>query len=37
MEYEFLINYLKARIENEEYIDRDELKRILIALGIEFK
>ena len=37
VKYGFLVSYLKARVENNEYIDRDELKRILIALGFEIR
>lgn len=35
--YVFLTNYLKAIIENDEYIDKNELKRILIALEVKFQ
>ena len=35
--YEFLTNYLKAKIENDEYMDKEELKRILIALEVKFQ
>ena len=35
--YEFLTKYLKAKIENDEYMDKEELKKILIALEVEFQ
>lgn len=35
--YLFLVNYLRERIENDEYLDRAELKRILVALDVKFK
>lgn len=35
--YRFLINYLKEKIENGDYIDKDELKKILKSLDVEFK
>lgn len=34
--YDFLVNYLKERIKDSIYIDKDEVKRILIALGVKF-
>jgi hypothetical protein len=33
--FEFLTKYLKRIVENDEYISRDELKKILIALDVE--
>lgn len=35
--YEFLINYLKERIIKDEYMDKKELKKILIALDVKFE
>lgn len=34
--YDFLVNYLKERINNCVFLDKDELKRILTALGVKF-
>ena len=35
VKYDFLVNYLRAKVEKGEYIDTTELKRILIALELE--
>lgn len=35
--YEFLINYLKEIIVNDDFLDKRELKKILIALDVKFE
>lgn len=37
IKYETITNYLKARIENKEWLDATEIKKLLIALEIEIK
>ncbi len=35
IKYKFLVKYIKDKIENDDYLDRNELKKILIALDVE--
>jgi hypothetical protein len=35
IKYKFLTNYLKNKIENNDYLDIHELKKILEALEVE--
>ncbi len=37
IKYETITNYLKARIENNDWLDANEIKRILIALEVGIK